>query len=78
MMSEKSKCPKCTGEMIQGFVPDYTQGAALVLAWHQDQPKRSFWRSTKAPFLDGIPIGSFRCQKCGFLEFYANAEFAAQ
>ena len=64
--------------MVQGFVPDYSYGAVLVECWHEGQPKKSFWTSTKAPLLDGMPIGAFRCQKCGFLEFYSDPKFAAQ
>ena len=72
------QCPKCKAEMAQGFVPDYTYGANLVGAWHPGQPKKSFWSRTKAPLSDGIPIGAFRCQGCGFLEFYSDSRFEAQ
>ena len=79
MTNDKLQCPKCKGEMAQGFVPDfYSHSAVLVGGWHEGQPKKSFWTRTKAPFLEGIPIGAFRCQKCGFLEFYSDAKFAAQ
>jgi hypothetical protein len=78
MTNEKMQCPKCKGEMAQGFVPDYSHGAVLVGGWHPGQPQKSFWTRTKAPLDDCLPIGAFRCQKCGFLEFYADAAFAAQ
>ncbi len=64
--------------MIQGFVPDYFHAAVIVAKWHEGQPKKSFWTQTKAPRNRGIPIGAFRCQKCGFVELYADPEFAAQ
>jgi len=78
MSNETLQCPKCKGEMVQGFVPDYSYGAVLVGGWHEGQPKKSFWATTKAPMHDGMPIGAFRCQKCGFLEFYSDPKFAAQ
>ena len=78
MSNETLQCPKCQGQMIQGFVPDYTEGATLVGGWHKGQPNKSFWTGTKAPLRDGMPIGAFRCQKCGFLEFYSDPKFAAQ
>ena len=78
MITEQMKCPKCKGEMAQGFVPDYSYGAVLVGRWHAGQPKKSFWTRTKARLDEGIPIGAFRCQRCGFLEFYSDANFAAQ
>ena len=77
MTDNQLQCPKCRGEMVQGFVPDYSHGAALVGGWHEGQPKKSFWTGTKAPWSEGVPIGAFRCQTCGFLEFYANPSFAA-
>ena len=64
--------------MLQGFVPDYSYGAALVGGWQAGQPKKSFWTKTKASFDEGIPIGAYRCEKCGFLEFYADPRFAAE
>ena len=79
MTNDKLQCPKCKGEMVQGFVPDfYSHGAALVGGWHEGQPKKSFWTMAKARRSEGLPIGAFRCQKCGFLEFYSDPKFAAQ
>ena len=78
MTNNKMQCPKCKGEMVQGFVPDYNLGAALVVSWHAGEPKKRIVGHTKAPRAKGVPIGVFRCQKCGFLELYADAEFAAQ
>jgi predicted Zn-ribbon and HTH transcriptional regulator len=78
MINERKQCPKCNGEMVQGFVPDYSQNAVLVGSWHEGQPRKSFWTRTKAPHAEGLPIGAFRCRKCGFLEFYADARFAAE
>jgi hypothetical protein len=78
MTTDQPQCPKCQGEMVQGFVPDFTKNAAFVLGWHEGQPQKSFWTRTKVSSLDGVPIGAFRCQKCGFLEFYSDPKFAAE
>jgi hypothetical protein len=77
-MSMLARCPKCAGTMIQGFVVDFSETGTLVMRWHDGPPKKSFWSGTKAGQHEGIPIGAFRCDKCGFLEFYANEEFAAK
>ena len=77
-MINDMQCPKCQGRMVQGFVPDQTHGGTLVAKWYEGQPEKSFWTSTKRPETEGVPIGAFRCQKCGFLEFYAHLKFAAQ
>src|SRR6267154_823148 len=78
MTNSQMKCQKCEGNMVQGFVPDRTYGGILVEGWYRGQPKKSFWRHTKAPRNQSVPIGAFRCQGCGYLEFYADPKFAAQ
>jgi hypothetical protein len=78
MTTIKVQCPKCNGEMAQGFVPDYYQSGIFVGSWHPGHPKKSFWKGTKASEAEGLPIGAFRCQNCGLLEFYADNRLAAQ
>jgi hypothetical protein len=77
-MTTQLKCPKCSGRMEQGFVPDNTYGARLISHWVPGAPQKSFWVGTKAPDANVIPIGVFRCSACGFLEQYAGHKFAAQ
>jgi hypothetical protein len=85
-------CPKCDGEMIQGFVGALAGGprwvSRSVSTWQEGQPKKSFWTGVKRPwqsFWTGkfaedavLPIGTFRCSSCGYLESYARAEFAPE
>jgi hypothetical protein len=78
MSNEKLLCPKCKGEMVQGFVPDYSQAAIMVGSWHPGRSKKSFWTRIKLPPSGGFPIGAFRCEKRGFLEFYGDPAFAAE
>src|SRR5438046_1565611 len=77
-MSEISAtCPKCQGVMVQGFVPDFAHSGVIVEVWVEGPPQKSFWVGTKIPVLDKLPIATFRCETCGFLESYARKEFAA-
>ena len=65
--------------MEQGFVMDHTHGGLLVSHWAPGVPHKSFWVGTKTPeraLL--VPIGTFRCGSCGFLESYADPSYAAQ
>jgi hypothetical protein len=81
MMDQDLKCPKCQAEMVQGFIPDYAHGSSMemVSSWVEGQPKKSFWSGLKnIPMQGGVPIAVFRCQDCGYLEFYAKSKFAAQ
>jgi len=77
MSDEGLQCPKCKGEMIQGFVGDQSDGNLYVAGWHAGQPKKSFWFGAKSGHSEALPIGAFRCQKCGFLEFYSDRRFEA-
>ena len=72
-------CPKCEGEMEQRFILDISPNLQLVSRWAAGVPQKSFWTGTKTvPEENLIPVGSFRCASCGFLEFYARPEFAEQ
>ena len=64
--------------MEQGFVLDNTHGGRLVSQWAAGAPLKSFWVGTKLPDAKLLPIGSYRCSSCGFLEMYARQEFAAK
>ena len=81
-MSEVStRCPKCSGEMVQGFTIDTDGATRKVGTWVEGEPEKTgvlFWAGTKVPKDKCIPMGVFRCSACGFLEFYARPEFAAQ
>jgi hypothetical protein len=78
MTTSPNQCPKCNGRMQQGFVLDNTYGARVVSQWAADAPLKSFWTGTKPPEGDLIPIGTYRCESCGYLESYAREEFAAK
>jgi hypothetical protein len=78
MSHTPKQCPKCNGQMEQGFVVDITYGGRLVSQWAAGAPAKSVWVGTKLPEEKLIPIGVFRCASCGFLESYARHEFAAQ
>jgi hypothetical protein len=63
--------------MVQGFLLDLIHpSAARVEHWAEGPPRRSFWWGTRAADKT-LPVGTFRCATCGFLESYARAEFAA-
>jgi hypothetical protein len=71
-------CPKCQGAMIQGFVAELTHGSAEVESWADGPPKKHWLVGVKVPVMGRLPIATFRCESCGFLESYARKEFAAK
>jgi Domain of unknown function (DUF6487) len=79
MTAEPMRCPKCDGEMVQGSIfQHHAGGKRLVSTWVAGAPEKSFWRVTEVPADKCVPVGTFRCSACGFLESYARPELAAQ
>lgn len=81
MSARSMRCPKCPGEMVQGFIWHSTGPQRRVSSWVEGAPEKSSWifqESTKIPMDKCIPVGVFRCTACGFLESYAHPEFAAE
>ena len=71
-------CPKCDSPMVQGFIADFGHAHITVSTWVEGPPEKSFWYGTKVPAARCVPIGTFRCSTCGFLESYARPEFEKQ
>ena len=78
MSVEATRCPKCNGEMAQGFTFESQGPKRMISTWVEGEPEKSFWQNTNVPAEKCIPVGTFRCSACGFLESYARPEFAAK
>lgn len=68
------QCARCSGEMKEGFVADYTYGSIRPSDWVEGEPVKSFWVGTKISDKNQYKIKTFRCQNCGYLESYAVEE----
>jgi hypothetical protein len=72
--------------MVPGFITDFAHGAALIPQWADGTPVRASFFGFKfcknqisPPTRDQmIPIRTFRCSSCGYLESYARDEFAPE
>ena len=73
MAVEQRKCPKCHGEMAEGFVPDFCQSVKPP-EWFEGTPERSFWTGVKLSGKARFQIRTYRCVKCGYLESYASQD----
>lgn len=72
-------CPKCQGEMVRGFVADRTDDARFAVStWVEGPPEKSFWTKTNVPKEKCVPVATFRCASCGYLESYGRPEFGGQ
>lgn len=67
------KCPKCQASMIEGFLVDATDSYKKVGCWVGGAPEKSIWGGIKLRGKNRYSVQSWRCQRCGFLENYANA-----
>lgn len=77
MTINQQQCPKCDGQMEQGFIIDNARAAHGVSQWAPGSPQKSFLTSTIFP-AGTLPLGAFRCSECGYTEFYAREEFATK
>jgi hypothetical protein len=64
-------CPKCRAAMEPGLVLDQTYGAMTQSAWIAGAPEPSFWTGLKVSGKAQLPVTTYRCTGCGFLEAYA-------
>ncbi|HET7229803.1 MAG TPA: PF20097 family protein [Longimicrobium sp.] len=69
-MPSEMKCPKCGSPMTTGFVLDMHQGAKAA-EWIEGEPEKSVWTGLKLKDRRRFPLTADRCERCGFLEFYA-------
>lgn len=76
MEPEKSlTCPRCGNRMQLGSIIDYGQNrfVSRQARWVEGEPEKSWITgSMKTSGRRVIPITSYRCQSCGYLESYAS------
>jgi len=61
---------KCGGKLEDGFILDNTHGARLQSEWISGPPERSRWTGIKVKGRRQLPVTTFRCVRCGYLESY--------
>jgi len=71
MPTDAPDCPKCGTPMEPGFVLDQTYGGIAQSAWVDGLPERSFWTGVKLKGHHRLPVTTYRCPACGYLESYA-------
>ena len=64
-------CPKCKGQMEEGFVVDYAGNFPQVSEWSAESPKMG-WFGFGVDVKGVRKITSYRCTSCGYLESYAK------
>ena len=68
-----STCPKCQRSMEEGFLLDKGHmDLASTAEWLEGVPEKSFWSGIKTKGRERLPVRTFRCTGCGYLESYAR------
>ena len=76
MSETPTQCPRCSGKMLQGFVFESEGPKRIVSSWVEAAPEAIFARGAKTSGQKRLPIATFCCSECGFLESYARPEYA--
>ena len=73
MADAPSNCPKCSAPMEEGFLADHlTELRRRPTEWVEGTPERSLFFGVRTGSKEKLPIISFRCTRCGYLEHYAR------
>jgi len=71
-------CPKCNSPMAEGFLLDRQEGGPAQCTWVDGFPeKHKLFGMVTVPMLKTkgriqIPVITYRCNNCGYLESYAH------
>jgi hypothetical protein len=71
-MSRSTDCPKCGGSMASGFVLGYGNGTKTPATWVEGEPVKTVWTGLNLRGRKQVPITTWRCGRCGYLESYAQ------
>ena len=70
MAMGEMKCPKCGSPMTTGFVMTSADQPKLS-EWVEGAPEKHWLTGLKLKNRRRFPLTADRCERCGFLEFYA-------
>lgn len=74
MPANPPECPKCRHAMEPGFLLDKGHfNSPTPSEWLEGEPVPSFWSGLKTKGRDRLPVRTYRCSGCGFLESYAGS-----
>ncbi len=69
-MSTHKTCPKCQDFMEEGVVSD----GGFARYWFRGIPKVSWNGRIKVSWKERLPVITYRCTGCGYLETYTRKE----
>lgn len=70
---KRVECPKCSKAMSVGFLLDRgNSDRKRVGEWVEGLPEKSFWTGLSTAKRHVLPVTTYRCVGCGYLESYAR------
>lgn len=70
-MNQSIACLRCKTTMEPGFIADSNQSGFLQERWYAGDPQSGFW-GLKMKRDQLVPVTTYRCPNCGYLEAYAK------
>jgi len=64
-------CPKCQRPMERGYIADVGRNKVIQGRWSRGEPIRNFFGGIKWREKETIPVVTYRCTGCDYLESYA-------
>ena len=64
-------CARCGRRTELGVIIDVGYGAVTQSSWVDGAPEKSIWTGLKLKGRVRIPVITYRCPHCGYLESYA-------
>jgi hypothetical protein len=79
MHGTRLECPRCSRHLQPGSLLEKGNGdRTSVTQWVEDVPDKSFWTGLALKGRQVLPVTTFRCERCGYLEPYAGLDDAQQ
>jgi hypothetical protein len=71
MVQRNTVCPKCQAKMETGLIPDEGYSHTFMSKWVAGIAQTGFF-GLKLKGRRQVPIATYRCTACGYLESYAG------
>lgn len=75
MANRAPDCIRCRTQMEAGYLLEAgDHNSRTVTQWVEGEPEKSFWTGLRLKDRDVMPVMTFRCPNCGYLESYAQVK----
>ena len=65
-------CPRCNGSLEPGYLLDEGYAKRGPIKWIEGPPTFGMWGGLRLGGRRRIDVATYRCDRCGYLESYAE------